>query len=110
MKDGIGEGMTREDHSALASQLFASYSKVKTIRGLAAIIGEEELSDEDKDYLKFGQAMEEKFFAQGEHEDRTIEQTLDLGWSLLSMLPRRDLYRIPSSLIDKYMPKAEVDG
>ncbi|MCR5172673.1 MAG: V-type ATP synthase subunit B [Treponema sp.] len=110
MKDGIGEGMTREDHSALASQLFASYSKVKSIRGLAAIIGEEELSDEDKNYLKFGQAMEEKFFAQGEHEDRTIEQTLDMGWSLLSMLPRNDLYRIKSELIDKYLPKAELDG
>lgn len=105
MKDGIGKGMTREDHAAVSSQLFASYSKVKTIRNLAAIIGEEELSDLDKLYLKFGEEMETKFFSQGEYENRSIDETLDLGWKILSILPRDELYRISDELIAKYMPK-----
>ena len=107
MKDGIGKGMTREDHAAVSSQLFASYSKVKTIRNLAAIIGEEELSDLDKLYLKFGDEMEAKFFSQGEYEDRSIDETLDLGWRILGILPRDELYRISDELIDKFMPKPE---
>ncbi|MCR5623377.1 MAG: V-type ATP synthase subunit B [Treponema sp.] len=107
MKDGIGKGMTREDHASVSSQLFASYSKVKTIRNLAAIIGEEELSDLDKLYLKFGDEMEMKFFSQGEYEDRSIDETLDLGWRILSILPRDELYRISDELIEKYMPKKE---
>lgn len=107
MKDGIGKGMTREDHSAVSSQLFASYSKVKTIRNLAAIIGEEELSDLDKLYLKFGDEMEARFFSQGEYEDRSIDETLDLGWKILGILPRDELYRISDELIEKYMPKPE---
>lgn len=105
MKDGIGEGMTREDHAAVSSQLFAAYSKVKNIRNLAAIIGAEELGAEDKMYLKFGEALEDEFFTQGEHEDRSIAQTLDLGWKLLRMLPRADLTRIKPELIEKYLPK-----
>ena len=108
MKDGIGEGMTREDHSAVSSQLFASYSKVKSIRNLAAIIGEEELSDIDKLYLKFGEELEQKFFTQGEYENRSIEETLDLGWKILSILPREELYRIKDEYIDKYLPQNEV--
>lgn len=103
MKDGIGEGMTREDHSSVSSQLFASYSKVKTIRSLAAIIGEEELSPVDKQYLEFGNAVEQQFFSQGEYEDRTIEQTLDLAWKLLKLLPENELYRIKPEMIEKYM-------
>lgn len=105
MKDGIGEGMTREDHSALSSQLFASYSKVKSIRSLASIIGEEELSYLDKKYLKFGERLENEFFIQDEFEDRTIEETLDLGWKILAELPESELYRVSSELIDKYMYK-----
>ena len=105
MKDGIGEGMTREDHAAVSSQLFAAYSKVKNIRNLAAIIGAEELGAEDKMYLKFGEALEDVFFTQGEYEDRSIAQTLDLGWKLLKMLPRADLTRIKPELIEKYLPK-----
>lgn len=105
MKDGIGEGMTREDHAPLSSQLFAAYSRVKNIRNLASIIGEEELSDLDKRYLKFGEELETKFFTQGEYENRSIEETLDLGWKLLTILPRNELYRIKSDMIDKYMPK-----
>lgn len=105
MKDGIGDGMTREDHSAVSSQLFAAYSKVKSIRNLAAIIGEEELGKEDRMYLRFGDALEGQFFTQGEYENRSIEETLDLGWKLLKILPQNELYRIKPELIEKYMPK-----
>lgn len=105
MKDGIGEGMTREDHKDVSSQLFAAYSKVKSVRSLASIIGEEELSQLDKMYLKFGEKLESEFLSQSEFEDRTIEQTLDLGWKVLSLLPRSELYRIKPEYIEKYMPK-----
>lgn len=103
MKDGIGEKMTREDHANVSSQLFASYSKVKSIRNLTAIIGEEELSELDHKYLVFGNRMEKEFLNQGEFEDRTIEQTLDLGWEILKELPREELTRINPELIKKYM-------
>lgn len=103
MKDGIGPDMTREDHANVSSQLFASYSKVKSIRNLAAIIGEEELSPLDRQYLKFGDRLEKEFFGQDEFEDRTIEQTLDLGWKLLSQLPREELTRIKPEFIEKYL-------
>ena len=105
MKDGIGSGMTREDHKDVSSQLFAAYSKVKSVRSLASIIGEEELSQLDKMYLKFGEKLESEFLSQSEFEDRTIEQTLDLGWKVLSLLPRSELYRIKPEYIEKYMPK-----
>ena len=109
MKDGIGEGMTREDHAQVSSQLFAAYSKVKSIRNLAAIIGEEELSELDRSYLKFGEKLETEFLAQGEHEERTIEQTLDLGWKILSVLPREELTRIKPEFIQKYMPENDEE-
>lgn len=105
MKDGIGEGMTRDDHISLSSQLFAAYSKVKSIRNLAAIIGEEELSPLDKKYLEFGNKFEGEFLTQGEYEDRTIEQTLDIGWKCLAVLPKEELTRIKSEMIEKYFPK-----
>ena len=105
MKDGIGEGMTREDHAPVSSQLFAAYSKVKSIRNLASIIGEEELSELDRKYLKFGEELESKFFTQGEYENRSIEETLDLGWKILSILPKNELYRIKTEMIDKYLPE-----
>ncbi len=114
MKDGIGKGMTREDHKDVSSQLFACYSKVKSIRNLAAIIGEEELAPADKMYLKFGELFEQKFLTQGEFENRSIEETLDIGWRILSILPRNELYRIKPELIDTYMQaaldKAESKG
>ena len=109
MKDGIGKGMTREDHKDVSSQLFAAYSKVKGIRNLAAIIGEEELSDSDKLYLKFGERFEQEFLTQGEDENRTIAETLDIGWRLLSVLPRGDLYRVKDEYIDRYM-QAAIDA
>ncbi|MBQ4496860.1 MAG: V-type ATP synthase subunit B [Spirochaetaceae bacterium] len=107
MKDGIGPEMTREDHKDVSSQLFAAYSKVKTIRNLASIIGEEELSDVDKMYLRFGEAFESQFLTQDEFENRTIEQTLDIGWKVLSLLPRDELYRIKPELIEKYLGAPE---
>ena len=105
MKDGIGAGMTREDHKELASQLFAAYSRVKSIRSLASVIGEEELSDLDKSYLAFGDIFEREFLAQGEHENRSISQTLDLGWKILTALPRTELYRVSEETLAKYFPK-----
>jgi len=109
MKDGIGEGMTRADHAPLASQLFAAYSHVKQVRGLAAVIGEEELSVLDKQYVEFGERFEMDFLRQGENENRSIEQTLDLGWKVLSTLPRSELHRLSEALLDEhYRPSAEV--
>ncbi|MDR1784969.1 MAG: V-type ATP synthase subunit B [Spirochaetaceae bacterium] len=108
MKDGIGEGMTREDHKDLSSQLFAAYSQVKSIRNLASIIGEEELSALDKKYLLFGERFEKEFLTQGEFEDRPIERTLEIGWDILSALPKSELYRIAPALIDKYLPRKDA--
>lgn len=102
MKDGVGDKMTREDHANVSSQLFAAYSKVKSIRNLASIIGEEELSMLDKHYLKFGERFENEFLSQGEYEDRTIERTLEIGWSVLKELPKEELFRIKSEFIEKY--------
>ena len=103
MKDGIGEGYTRDDHQALANQLFASYAKVGEARNLASVIGEDELSPLDKTYLKFGEAFEHEFVGQGEEENRTIEETLDIGWKLLAMLPKSELKRIKDEYIEKYL-------
>ena len=110
MKDGIGKGMTREDHKELASQLFACYSKVKEIRALASVIGEEELSDLDRIYLSFGVEFEKSFLSQGNNENRSIEETLDIGWKLLTILPHEELYRINQKMIDKYLPKKEEEN
>ncbi len=102
MKDGTGEGFTREDHADLSNQLFASYSAVADARSLASVIGEDELSDTDKLYIAFGKRFEKEFINQGMRENRTLEQTLDLGWDLLSMLPRTELGRVSDKLLDKY--------
>jgi V/A-type H+/Na+-transporting ATPase subunit B len=102
MKDGIGEGMTREDHPHLASQLFAAYSHVKDVRNLASVIGEEELTPLDHNYLEFGKAFEEKFVSQRKDENRSIEQTLELGWEVLRCLPTTELHRITDEEIEKY--------
>ncbi|MEE1143917.1 MAG: V-type ATP synthase subunit B [Acutalibacteraceae bacterium] len=102
MKDGIGEGYTRADHSPLANQLFASYAKVQDARSLASVIGEEELSPTDKKYLNFGKLFESRFISQAPTESRSIEQTLDLGWELLGYLPREELDRVDEKLLDQY--------
>ena len=110
MKDGIGEGRTRKDHAQVAAQLFASYAKVKRIRALAAIVGEEELSDLDKIYLRFGNVFEERFLSQGYDENRSIETTLDIGWEMLSVLPEEELYRISKEEIQRYYIPQKGDG
>ena len=102
MKDGIGEGYTREDHQDLANQLFSAYAKVGDARNLASVIGEDELSPIDKEYLAFGKEFEEKYIGQGAEENRTIEETLDLGWELLGRLPREELDRVNTKILDKY--------
>ncbi|NLH01547.1 MAG: V-type ATP synthase subunit B [Clostridiales bacterium] len=102
MKDGTGEGYTREDHADLSNQLFASYSAVADARSLASVIGEDELSEIDKLYVEFGRRFENEFIAQGSRENRTLDQTLDLGWELLSMLPREELGRVSDKMLDKY--------
>ena len=102
MKDGIGKGYTREDHQDVANQLFSCYAKVGDARALASVIGEDELSPLDKTYLKFGEAFEHEFVGQGPDENRTIIETLDLGWKLLGMLPREELDRIDTKILDQY--------
>ncbi|MDR0405348.1 MAG: V-type ATP synthase subunit B [Clostridiales bacterium] len=104
MKDGIGEGFTRKDHPDVANQLFAAYSNVREVRSLASVIGEEELSGTDKKYLAFGRAFEREFVSQGKDENRDMTQTLDLGWRLLRMLPREELSRIDTRILDEYYP------
>ncbi|MBQ8758361.1 MAG: V-type ATP synthase subunit B [Clostridia bacterium] len=102
MKDGIGKGYTREDHAHLANQIMSTYSKVQDAKALASVIGEDELSDDDKLLIRFGKAFEARFINQSFNENRTLEETLNLGWELLSMLPRRMLDRVDSKLLDKY--------
>ena len=102
MKDGIGKGYTREDHQDLANQLFSAYAKVGEARNLASVIGEDELSPIDKKYLEFGKAFEERYIGQGPNENRTIEETLDLGWKLLKIFPKSELKRIKPALFEKY--------
>ncbi len=105
MKDGIGPGMTRDDHAHVASQLFAAYSRVKDVRALASVIGEEELTPIDHKYLEFGETFEHDFLSQGENENRDIETTLDIGWKVLSMLPKEELYRMTEEEINKFYGK-----
>ncbi|MPM45211.1 V-type sodium ATPase subunit B [bioreactor metagenome] len=99
MKDGIGEGYTRSDHSDIANQLFASYAKVMEARSLASVIGEDELSDNDKAYIRFGQTFEKIFVGQGFHAQRSMQETLNLGWALISTLPVSALDRLNPELI-----------
>jgi V/A-type H+-transporting ATPase subunit B len=102
MKDGIGEGFTREDHPAIANQLFASYAHVQEVRALASVIGEDELSEIDKKYIEFGKAFEREFISQNKEENRSMDNTLDLGWRLLGILPKEELDRVDVKILDKY--------
>jgi V/A-type H+-transporting ATPase subunit B len=105
MKDGIGKDRTREDHADVASQLYAAYAQSNEIRSLATIIGEEGLSSRDRDYLKFGDQFEKTFINQGREENRSIEQTLELAWDILSILTEDELTRIHPEFLKKYLPK-----
>lgn len=102
MKDGIGEEFTREDHADVANQIFSSYAHVHDIRALASVIGEEELSELDKQYISFGKNFENTYLTQGKTENRTIQETINLGWKILSLLPRSELDRVRTEFLDKY--------
>lgn len=102
MKDGIGEGFTREDHPEVSNQLFASYSKVQEVRALAQIIGEDDLSKVDKKYMEFGKSFEDQFITQGFDENRNIKESLNLAWKILGILPKEELDRLSPEMIEKY--------
>ena len=106
LKDkGIGEGKTREDHAGTMNQLFAAYSRGKDAKELMTILGESALSEDDRQFAKFADAFEQTYVSQGNTTDRSILETLEIGWNLLKMLPRSELKRIKPEMIDKYMPK-----
>ena len=108
LKDkGIGTEKTREDHAPTMNQLFAAYAQGKQAKELAVVLGESALSDTDKIYAKFAERFEKEYLNQGFHKERTIIETLDLGWDLLGMLPRTELKRIKDDILDKYLPIAE---
>ena len=102
MKDGIGEGYTREDHPSVANQIFSSYTKYQEVLSLAQVIGEDELSDLDKKYIEFGRAFDEKFLKQDFYEERSIIESLGISWDILSILPRNELDRIEPKFIDMF--------
>lgn len=101
MKEGIGKGLTREDHNEVQAQLYYAASEGRDLRDLVAVVGEGALSERDQVYLKFLEGFEDNFLSQGEFEERSIEQTLDLGWDLLSVFPERELKRIDPETIEK---------
>ncbi|EHP89071.1 ATP synthase subunit B [Methanotorris formicicus] len=105
MGSGIGEGKTRDDHSKVINQVYAAYAEGRSLRDLVAVVGEEALTDRDRAYLRFADEFEKKFVMQGRDEDRAIEETLDLAWELLAILPEEELKRVPDELIKKYHPK-----
>lgn len=108
LKDkGIGRGKTREDHADLLNQLFAAYARGKEAKELMAILGEAALSDADKFYAKFADLFEKEYVSQGYETNRTIEETLQTGWNLLTILPRSELKRIRDEYLDKYLPNKE---
>ena len=107
MKDGIGAGHTREDHSDVSNQLYAAYAEGKDLRALVAVVGEEALTDRDRNYLEFADRFEREFINQSKDENRAIESTLDLGWELLRMLPKSEMKRIDPKFISKYLRPGE---
>lgn len=106
MNNGIGAGKTREDHRGVADQLYGAYARAQDAKSLSSIVGAEALSEGDRRYLNFGEAFEERFIRQGFDEDRSIEETLAIGWDLLSMLPETELTRIKVDYIKKYYKKS----
>ena len=110
MKDGIGEGYTRADHQDVANQLFSCYAKVGDARSLASVIGEDELSPIDKQYLVFGNEFEHEFIGQGMDENRSMEDTLKKAWELLGRLPREELDRVNTKVLDQYYHPTTIDA
>jgi V/A-type H+-transporting ATPase subunit B len=106
LKDkGIGSGKTREDHAGLLNELFAAYARGRDAKELAVVLGESALTETDRTFVKFSDEFEHRFVRQGPNEDRSIEQTLTIGWELLSMLPLPELKRVTPAMIEKYMPQ-----
>ncbi|MBI1970177.1 V-type ATP synthase subunit B [Candidatus Woesearchaeota archaeon] len=110
MNLGIGKGKTRDDHKNVSDQMYAFYAEGRDLRGLVAIVGEEALSDRDRRLLKFAELFEKQFVQQGRKEDRSIKQTLDIGWELLSTIPKQELTRISPELRDKYYHEGKIEG
>jgi V/A-type H+-transporting ATPase subunit B len=108
MKDGIGEGETRADHQNLSNQLYSAYTAAQNARNLAEIIGESDLPEREKYYLRFGDTFEQEFLKQGMYERRTTTQTLDLGWKILGLLPREELTRVTPGEIGRYYRRQET--
>ena len=106
MNEGIGEGKTREDHAGVSNQLYSAYAEGMDLRDLVAVVGEEALSDRDRGFLKFAEAFEDQFIRQGTNKDRSIAESLDLGWKLFNLLPKDELKKLKTEHIEKYM-KAE---
>lgn len=102
MKDGIGEGYTRKDHEDLMNQLFESYSRVQEVRSLSQIVGEDDLSDTDKKFLEFGEKFEKEFLSQDQYQNRELEESLDIGWQILKVLPVTELHRISPEMKEKF--------
>jgi V/A-type H+-transporting ATPase subunit B len=107
MSGGIGEERTREDHSGVSDQLYSAYAEGRDLRDLVAVVGEEALTERDQKFLQFADAFEKQFITQAKDEDRTIQETLDLGWKLLSILPKSELKRVREEHIPKYLPESE---
>jgi V/A-type H+-transporting ATPase subunit B len=109
LKDkGIGPGKTREDHAGLMNQLYAAYARGKNAQEIAVVLGEAALTPEDRIFVRFAEEFERRFIAQGEDENREIEDDLNLGWNLLAMLPRSELKRVREEYVNKYLPEHEV--
>jgi V/A-type H+-transporting ATPase subunit B len=108
MRNGIGRGKTREDHSDVADQLYGAYARGRQARDLTRVVGEAGLSEDEKRYLKFAEDFETRLVKQGEFENRTVEQTLNIGWELLAELPEDSLTRIHEEYIAKYHPKRKT--
>lgn len=111
LKDkGIGEGKTREDHADTMNQLFSAYARGKDAKELAVILGDAALSDIDKIYAQFAEAFEERYINQGFQTNRSIEETLRIGWELLSILPKSELKRVKETYIEKYLPSSQENN
>lgn len=105
MKSAIGEGMTRKDHADVSNQLYACYAIGKDVQAMKAVVGEEALTSDDLLYLEFLQKFERNFIAQGPYENRTVYETLDIGWQLLRIFPKEMLKRIPQSTLSEFYPR-----
>ena len=111
LKDkGIGEGKTREDHAGTMNQLFSSYARGREAKELMVVLGEAALTPVDRLYAKFSDEFEKRYINQGFNENRSIEETLDLGWELLRILPRSEMKRISPKILDKYWPRDDVQA